>query len=90
MTSAPDGHGRDRVVGLAGGAVRRSSSSASSIANDLDDRATVRSEVGEVARLVLRTRVADDVELAVVADRPVDEVGQQPPRSRAVRCSQAR
>ena len=44
---------------------------------DRDGGPTVRREVGEVARLVLEAALADDVELRVVAHRPLDEAGQR-------------
>ena len=46
---------------------------------DLDRRASRRLQVGEVALLVLEAALADDVELGIVAHRPLDEVGQGGP-----------
>ena len=48
-----------------------------SVQLDLDRDPAVGPEVGEEARLVLEAAPADDVELRIVAHRPLDETGQR-------------
>ena len=57
----------------------RSPCSSSSSRSIVDDRASLGAQLREVARLVLEAAAADDVELAVLADRPIDEVRPAPP-----------
>ena len=47
------------------------------VEGDLDDRPPGGLEVGAVARLVVEAAMADDVELGVVAHRPMDEPGER-------------
>ena len=80
------GHGTDRVLRLPADAV---AALGLVIASDLDDGSALRAQVGEVASLVLEPATADDVELAVLSHRLLDEAGQRGALE-AVRCSQAR
>ncbi len=66
-------HGSDRLVRLAPDSL---ASFLGVVARDLDDRLARDGEVGKVASLVLEAPLANDVELAIVAVRSIDETGQ--------------
>ena len=72
-----DGHRLDRSRAASRSASPRSAIEPSVL--DLDDVPAVGSQVREEARLVLEAAPADDVELGIVAHRPLDEAGQGRP-----------
>ena len=73
MTSCAGGHRLDRRV--RGGAQLVASVRDRPVLLDLDGDAARGAQVGEVPRLVLEAALADDVELRIVADRPLHESG---------------
>ena len=71
------GASRHRVDGLRGGGAELLAAVGDrAVLLDLDDVAAGRAQLREEARLVLEAPSADDVELRVVAHRPLDEPGQ--------------
>ena len=77
MTSSPAA-----IASIVSAAAARSWSPWSSIEPSsviVDRGPAIGAEVGQEARLVLEAALADDVELRVVAHRPLDQAGQRGP-----------